>query len=68
MYADAAELVNQGEAGEDRPVVDPYMAGQRGVVDQDAVVADAAVAKTELNQTTEHLEFPQVQMIILDMT
>ena len=43
VRTDAAELVNQGEAGEDRPVVDPHMAGQRGVVDQDAVVADHAV-------------------------
>ncbi|MNM83259.1 hypothetical protein D3C81_953150 [compost metagenome] len=43
MRTDMAELMDQGEAGEDRPVADVHMPGQRGVVDQDAVVADHAV-------------------------
>src|SRR5690606_17025724 len=41
--ADAAVLVDQGVAGEDRPVIHHHVPGQGRVVDQDAVVADHAV-------------------------
>uniref|UniRef100_A0A1I8ADR0 Ald_Xan_dh_C2 domain-containing protein n=1 Tax=Steinernema glaseri TaxID=37863 RepID=A0A1I8ADR0_9BILA len=41
--ADMAELVHQGKPGQYRPVAHMHMPGQRGVVDQDAVVADHAV-------------------------
>src|SRR5471032_2613903 len=41
--ADMAVLVNQGEAGQDRPVFNVHMTRQRSVIDQDAVVANDTV-------------------------
>ncbi|MNI54337.1 hypothetical protein D3C73_1092290 [compost metagenome] len=43
MRADVAVLVHQGETGQDRPVTHMHMPGQRGVVHQDAMVADHTV-------------------------
>ncbi|MNT17484.1 hypothetical protein D3C72_1526340 [compost metagenome] len=43
VSADVAILVNQGESGKDCPVIHVHMPGQRGVVDQNAVIADDAV-------------------------
>ncbi len=45
MRADLAELVQQGEAAQDRPVVDPAVAGDRGGVGEDGVAADHAVVR-----------------------
>src|SRR4249919_4042673 len=45
MRADAAELVDAGEAAEDDVIAHGHMAGQRGVVGKHAVVADVAVVR-----------------------
>src|SRR6056297_457491 len=45
MRAGAAELVQAGEAAEDRPVVHPGMAGQADIIGKDDVIRDHAVMR-----------------------
>jgi hypothetical protein len=45
VCADLAELVHQREAAEDHEIIDTDMAGQRGRIREDAVVADDAVVR-----------------------
>ncbi len=43
MRTDVAELMDQGKAGQDRPVIHVNVACQGSIVDQNHVVADHAV-------------------------